>query len=198
MIALDLDNTIICYDEAFRVAAALTGCPLPKGTDSSKAAVKSAALAAGGNVLWTQIQSIAYGEGILQASSFPGCREFIEHAFACGEELAIVSHKSEFPAVGDRVNLRVAADNWLVRNNMKFGGKLPVYYCDSRDEKVNRVNKLECRALVDDLPEVFWSSGFPQRTAFVLFDPAGRHSDWTATARVSSWSEALRLLLPAQ
>jgi hypothetical protein len=196
MIALDLDNTIICYDAAFQTAATLAGCPPPAGMAPSKADVKSAALAAGGNALWTQIQGIAYGEGLVHAALFPGCRAFIEYALGQGEELAIVSHKSEFPAIGPRINLRATADDWLVRNEMGFGGRLPVYYCDSREEKVVRLRALACRALVDDLPEVFQSPGFPQQTAFVLFDPAGRHLDWTATPRISSWVEARPLLFP--
>lgn len=196
MIALDLDNTIICYDAAFQAAAAEAGCPLPAAVPPSKAAVKAAALAAGGNALWTRIQGIAYGEGMAHATLFPGCRAFIAHALAQDEKLAVVSHKSEFPASGLRVNMRTAADEWLARNRLGFGGRLPVHYCDSRAEKVSRVAGLACRALVDDLPEVYQTPGFPPQTAFVLFDPAGKHSGWTASPRVASWSGAQTLLFP--
>jgi hypothetical protein len=196
MIALDLDNTIVCYDRAFLSAAASEGLRLPAGAPPSKGLVKSAALAAGGDALWTRIQGVAYGEGMVHASLFPGCREFIDEAFRRGEEVAIVSHKSEYPASGLPVNLRKAADDWLARSQLGLGGRLAVHYCDSRAEKVARVSALDCRVLVDDLPEVYQAGGFPARTTFVLFDPAGEHLGWTASARVDSWSGVRDLCFP--
>ena len=78
MIALDLDNTLICTDGAFEAAARELNLPLPAGVPVTKARIKSAALDAGGNELWTRLQGIAYGDGLAHAVPFPGCREFIE------------------------------------------------------------------------------------------------------------------------
>lgn len=189
MIALDLDNTIICYDEAFRAAAADVGLP---GGLADKSSVKSAALAAGGNDLWTRVQGIAYAEGISQAALFPGCMEFIHRASRTKVPLAVFSHKTEYPAIGPRVNLRNAAMRWLEKQGLRH---LPVSFCDSREEKVASVASSNCRALIDDLPEVYQSPGFPARTLFVLFDPADGHSGWSASPRVASWQAAADLLL---
>lgn len=197
MIALDLDNTIVCYDRAFVSAAAAEGLQLPAGAAPTKTVVKSAALARGGNLLWTRIQGFVYGERLDQAFLFPGCREFVGEALRRGEDVVIVSHKSEYPASGLPVNLRKAADEWLARAGLGFAGPLPVYYCDSRAEKVARVSALRCRVLVDDLPEVYRAGGFPAWTTFVLFDPAEEHAGWTASARVTSWSGARDLCFPA-
>ena len=196
MIALDLDNTIICYDDAFRTAAEETGCLPADGAALNKASVKAAALAKGGNDLWTRLQGIAYGSGIQKAKPFPGCARFINRALDLNEKLAIISHKTEYPASGAKVNLRVAAITWLGNNGLSFGSRLPVVFCDSREEKVGRVRSFACQALIDDLPDVFQTPGFPDSTRFILFDPTGEHEGWSASPRVTSWDEAADVLLP--
>lgn len=195
MIALDLDNTIVCYDGAFRAAAEACECLPASGTPIDKASVKAAAFAKGGNELWTRLQGMAYGEGISQAELFPGCREFLELAMKRGEKMAVLSHKTEFPAIGPKVNLRLAAMNWLESNGLGVGDRLPVIFCDSRLEKVNRLGTLACRALLDDLPEVFRTPGFPLKTKFILFDPSDSHSDWSDSPRITSWNAATDMLL---
>ena len=196
MIALDLDNTIICYDDAFRAAAEETGCLPVDGITINKASVKASALAKGGNDLWTRLQGIAYASGIQKAKPFYGCQQFINRALDRNERLAIISHKTEYPAIGAKVNLRMAAINWLGSNGLSFGSRLPVIFCDSREEKVEHVRSFDCRALIDDLPDVFQTLGFPSSTSFILFDPAGEHEGWSASPRVKSWDEAADLLLP--
>lgn len=195
MIALDLDNTIICYDEAFRAAAEAVGCLPEKGDRLDKSSVKEAALAVGGNELWTRLQGLAYGDGISNAKLFPGCLEFIHRALNGNEALSIISHKTEFPAIGPRVNLRLAAMRWLECNGLLLGDRLPVIFCDSRQEKIKCIAAFDCRALIDDLPEVFQSPDFPAQTLFVLFDPSDTHPDWSGSPRISSWDLAAKLLL---
>ena len=194
MIALDLDNTIICYDEAFRAAAKSIGCLPPSGVRINKASVKASAHKKGGNELWTALQGIVYGEEIEQAEFFPGCIDFIDSARMRNEKLVVLSHKTEFPAIGPKVNLRTAAIQWL--SNRQFDPHIPLIFCDSREEKVSHLKTLGCHALVDDLPEVFQTTGFPNSTRFVLFDSNNTHGDWSISSRVTSWRGAADLLLP--
>ena len=193
MIALDLDNTILCYDEAFRSAVEEFDCLPPPGLPLNKATVKAAALAKGGNVLWTKLQGFAYGHGIVNAHLFPGCTDFIRRASMNDEKLVVISHKTMFPANGPKVNLRAAAIQCLNQN--LFDPAIPVIFCDSRDEKVSHLQSLKCRAVVDDLPEVLETPGFPGFTQFVLFDPTNSHPGWSASRRVNSWIEAAELLM---
>lgn len=190
MIALDLDNTIICYDEAFRAAASQLDC-LPKpGLAINKSTIKIAALTCGGNDLWTRVQGLAYGEQIGKAMLFPGCAEFVTSA---QEELVIVSHKTQFPVLGEKTNLREAACIFLASTPL---ATLPIHFLDTREAKVAKVAELLPRALIDDLPEVFQTPRFPSTTAFLLFDPENTHPLWTASPRLRSWHEAHQSLLP--
>jgi hypothetical protein len=196
MIALDLDNTIICYDQAFRAAASKIGCLPGDGLPVNKATVKETALRMGGNALWTKLQGIAYSEGLYHANPYPGCLQFINTALDREQSLIILSHKTEFPASGRKVNLRRAAIDWLGNHGLCFGDRLPVVFFDSREEKVRALKTHRCRAILDDLPEVFRVPAFPAQTLFVLFDPTNAHLRWIESPRVASWSEACDLLLP--
>ncbi len=184
MIALDLDNTIICYDEAFRTGASLLACLPAVGTPINKSSIKAAALAKGGNDLWTRLQGLVYGEQIGMATLYPGCADFVA---ASREEIAILSHKTQFPVLGSRSDLRKAATGWLESTPL---ANLPLHFFDTREAKVAAIAALTPRVIIDDLPEVFLTAGFPSSTTFFLFDPIQAHPDWTLTPRVISWSDA--------
>lgn len=190
MIALDLDNTIICYDEAFRAVASQLDCLPEPGIVIDKSSIKASAFARGGNDLWTRVQGLVYGEQIGKGTLFPGCAEFVASA---QEELVIVSHKTQFPVLGDKTDLREAAANWVRSTPL---ASLPLHFFDTREAKVAKVAELRPRALIDDLPEVFKTPGFPSATAFILFDPDNSHPLWTASPRIRSWRKAQSELLP--
>lgn len=191
MIALDLDNTIICYDQVFVSVAQRLGC-LPAGEVKTKSEVKAEAFARGGNDLWTELQGLAYGEAIHEARPYEGVGEFFRLARECGVPLTILSHKTEFAVRGAGINLRDAARKWLLQQGL---GGTPVVFCDTREEKVRVLGDLACSALLDDLREVLETPGFPEATRFVLFDPANSFPEWSSSERVCSWNEAATLLL---
>ena len=191
MIALDLDNTIICYDEAFRTAATRLDC-LPQGVASiNKSSIKAAAFAKGGNELWTRLQGLAYGEEISKARLFPGCAEFMKSA---PEDCVILSHKTRLPVLGPHTDLRAAAATWLGSTPL---AKLPLHFFDTREAKVAALATMKPRALLDDLPEVFHTPGFPPETTFVLFDPNNAHPHWHSSPRIPSWRDAHEQLWPS-
>ena len=188
MIALDLDNTIICYDEAFRAAASRLDCLPGPGIATNKSSIKAAALACGGNDLWTRVQGLAYGDQMGKGTLFPGCAEFVASA---QEELVILSHKTQFPVLGDKTDLREAAAYWIQATPL---ADLSLHFFDTREAKVAKVAELRPRALIDDLPEILDTPGFPAATAFILFDPENTHPLWTTSPRLRSWHEARQLL----
>lgn len=198
IIGVDLDNTIICYDQAFHRAALDRGWINP-ATPPAKTAVKNAVLAKAGNQAWTELQGFVYGPGLKAAAAYPGVAEFFQ---ACGERhvpVVIVSHKTQYAAAGPRYDLREDATGWL-----KTSGLLdllppstePVIFTATRSEKLDAVRRLRCATLIDDLPEVFRDPAYPGETNFILFDPDGAHTDWTASPRASSWAEITSRLFP--
>jgi len=196
IIGVDLDNTIICYDQAFHRAALDRGWINP-ATPPAKTAVKHAVLAKAGNQAWTELQGFVYGPGLKAAAAYPGVVDFFQ---ACGtHQVVIVSHKTQFAAAGPAYDLREAAMGWLKSSGLLDLPSLstePVIFTATRSEKLDAVRRLRCATLIDDLPEVFRDPAYPRETNFILFDPDRAHADWTASPRASSWAEITSRLFP--
>src|SRR4051812_39907432 len=116
-IGIDLDNTLICYDQAFQRVGREEGL-LPPSFDGDKAAVKRALLKERPDgLLWETLQGLVYGRRIDAAVLFDGVSRFLETCRARGDSVAIVSHKTAL-AHHDalRTDLRAAAMGWMERN----------------------------------------------------------------------------------
>ena len=69
-----------------------------------------------------------------------------------------------------------------------------IYFANTREEKVKRINHLKCNAFIDDLWEVFAEPTFPETTKKILF---GEQSEQTLSLDFTSqsWREIGRYLL---
>ena len=198
IIGVDLDNTIICYDQAFHRAALDRGW-IESATPAAKTAVKNAVLAKAGNQGWTELQGFVYGPGLGAATAYQGVAEFFQACATHEAPIVIVSHKTQFAAAGPAYDLRLAATGWLKTSgllDLPIREGAPVIFTATRAEKLETVRRLGCATLIDDLPEVFRDPGYPRGTEFILFDPDGAHADWTASPRVSSWPEITSRFFP--
>src|SRR5437762_14376029 len=107
-IGVDFDNTIVCYDEVFH-RIALAEALIPADLPRDKMAVRNHLRATGREDRWTAMQGLVYGERMAEAQPFPGAREFFS---ACAEKLvrvAIISHRTRQPIVGNPCDLHAAA-----------------------------------------------------------------------------------------
>lgn len=194
-IGVDLDNTIIDY--ALPLAAALereglTAAPRPDRTPSKQDA-KRAVLDRDGDEGWQRVQGWIYSTGIELAEAFPGVHEFLVRCATAGDEVHIVSHKTEyghFDASGR--SLRDAATSWLRANGVV--GDEPwqvapgrVHYEPTQDAKVDRIASLGIAVYVDDLPEVLRHPSFPESVRGLKF---GADRDCDGLEVVGSWREA--------
>lgn len=179
LIGVDFDNTLIDYEAVFAPAAVEMGL-LPAETGGGKTAVRDAIRSGPlGDEGWMRLQGQAYGRLIGRARPFDGARDFFVARYAAGDQLVIVSHKTEFghfdPA---RVPLRAAALRWLAQNgflDMQATGLSldRVWFEPTRDAKIARIAALGCDHFIDDLPEVLLDPAFPVSVAPWLFDPSG-------------------------
>ncbi|MFM7651094.1 MAG: hypothetical protein ACKO6O_08920, partial [Acidimicrobiaceae bacterium] len=113
-----------------------------------------------GDFLWQKVQGLTYGRYIHLAELYSGLLEFVFRARSLGHQLFIVSHKTEFGHFDEsRVPLRTAALNWL--QTKLIVGELPaqikpheVYFCQTQDEKILKINELNLDVFIDDLEEI--------------------------------------------
>src|SRR6185436_11297551 len=120
---------------------------------------------------------------------------------ACGEKeirVFIISHKTQFPVIGPRVNLREAALHWLERNSFRDAlgiRKEDVFFDSTREEKIQRIVEQRCSYFVDDLEEVFLEPAFPTNVGKLLF-AQGAKDDLNGAIKVfSSWDSIRNYLL---
>jgi hypothetical protein len=177
-IGLDLDNTLIGYDEAFAKVAAELGF-IESGWSGNKSELRSLLRArAGGEQDWQRVQGQVYGPRLSLARPLPGADNFILRARAAGHGLVIVSHKTRLghfdPSASD---LRAAALDWLGawgcfdRLGFERGD---VWFEDDRDAKIARITALTLDLFIDDLPEVIHHPGFPASTRGIVLDDWAR------------------------
>ena len=158
IIGIDFDNTIIRYDNVFSRVG------LKKGIISdlrlkTKNEVKNDLISSGKENNWTELQGIVYGSHIMEAELYQNFKEACWDLIARGHKLRIISHKTQFPYIGSRINLRKAAIKWLKEKNIVGRGhnKIPlddVFFCCTLNEKIKMVEKKKCDVFIDDLPTV--------------------------------------------
>jgi hypothetical protein len=194
-IGVDLDNTIVCYDELFARVAIEKG--LVSQTDigvSSKYDVKSEIQRLHGNDAWTALQGEVYGARLSEADPFPGVVDFFRQCRLRGIPTCIISHKTRYPALGPRYNLRQAALAWLEKHGwFETDGigicRSDVEFHDTLSDKVDAIGRRCCRLFIDDMPEVFAAPNFPVHTSRVLFDPGSCHTLVPGIERASTWDQ---------
>ena len=122
---------------------------------------------------FTKIQSVVYGERILEAKIADGFREFLNKIYS-KFDIYIVSHKTQFPIKGKKYDLRVAAINFLKTNNLIGNddfliNEKNIFFESTKEDKIKRINYLSCDYFIDDPIEILEDIG--PKTKKILYDP---------------------------
>ena len=194
-IGIDFDNTIACYSSVFADVGRDLKL-LPPHFSGDKEVVKSLLLNADqGEQSWMTIQGQVYGAYIDHATVFDGLEAFLKRCRSEGAELFIISHKTQFGHFDpQRVDLRRAAQAWLNNRGICAGADAPVrvenvYFLETREEKVQKIQALQCTHFIDDLAEVLTHENFPTMTKRFLFAPNNKHSDIPGVQTCASWND---------
>jgi hypothetical protein len=193
-IGVDFDNTIACYDTVFLKVTQDMGYLLGH-SGLTKSEVKQMLLELEeGDLLWQKIQGQVYGKHMHQATIYPGFIEFLWLSKLRGDEVCVVSHKSEYGHFDERkTKLRTAAKIWIEENLIKatfsqaFSEANQIYFESTREEKVNRISQIGCDIFIDDLQEVFDEDHFPVKAEKILFSREQPTDSKTFSKRFDSW-----------
>lgn len=212
VIGLDLDNTLVGYDELLCDLAVSEGYlppPAPPGSSlfMGKRALRDALRAKGehGEQEWRKLQALIYGAHMPRARLMPGVAEFLDRVRALRSaganfSLYIVSHKTrQANNYSDGADFHQAAMDFLsAKGFFEPGtGLTPdhVFFEPTREAKVARIAALGCTRFVDDLEETFAEPAFPEHVARILFDPAGDAAAQPGVTRLSAWAQVADALL---
>jgi hypothetical protein len=173
-IGIDFDNTIINYDSVFFQLALEHKYIPPDSKQLSKQKIRKIILDEndGLDLKWQHLQSLAYGSEIFRASPFEGLKKFVENGIERGHVYYIVSHKSSHSHYDPSVDLRSYAREWMEQQGFFSEGlfkKENVFFCQTLDDKVEKISALKLDMFVDDLEKVFDHTCFPETTVPFLF-----------------------------
>ncbi|VFM96608.1 MAG: hypothetical protein BECKG1743D_GA0114223_103292 [Candidatus Kentron sp. G] len=199
-IGVDLDNTLIDYDEAFPTGARRLGL-VPIHWRGTKKQLKDHLCSRdGGEGQWQRLQGQVYGRWIGQARLFDGVYRFL---WRCRERripVEVVSHKTEYGHQdANRVPLRTAAVDFLSGYGIHIGkGQLlrRIHFSDTRDEKIRTIAQRGYDWFIDDLPQILTGHRLPSGLGRILFDAGSRYRDHPAAVQIyRSWAEIGHRLL---
>lgn len=195
IIGVDLDNTLVSYDEVLDRVAAQEGL-IPTGVHKNKKDIRDAIRQLpDGESQWRKLQAVVYGQRMDEAMLIDGVREFFDSCNRYRAKVYIVSHKTEFAsAEGVTSNLHGAAMAWMERNKFfsanGFGlSPRDVYFESTRWKKVERIRCLRCTHFIDDLEETFLEDSFPAGVEKILYAPHVTPSPLQGAEVVLDWKE---------
>lgn len=173
-IGIDFDNTIITYDDVFFKYAFDRGL-ISKDVKKKKKIIRDTIRKLpDGEARWIELQAIVYGRYINEAKPAKGIKEFMRTCMEKSVSVSIISHKTEYPALGPRLNLRNAAITWIEAHG--FFSELGLLMTDAMfvgtlDEKFGKIIERQCTHFIDDLIEVLTHGNFPKHVEGILYEP---------------------------
>ena len=166
-VGLDLDNTLVYYDNVFAAEAKKQGLVSDEWQGTKQNLKDKLFSIQEGDKLWQKIQGQVYGPSMYKASLFPGVARFLLRCKLLGHTVFIVSHKTKYGHFDHtKTLLRQVALDWMHSKGFfdkdKFSiSKENIFFASTRKEKVEKINSLKLNVFVDDLEEVFAEKGFP-------------------------------------
>jgi FMN phosphatase YigB (HAD superfamily) len=189
-IGIDFDNTLVSYDALFH-RVALDQQVIPADLSPTKLAVRDYLRRAGREPAWTEMQGTVYGARMDEAQAYPGAIDFLRWAAAGEIEVCIVSHKTRYPFIGPRHDLHEAARRWVERHLAGMVNPASVFFELTKEEKIGRIDAMDCDYYIDDLPEILLAPAFPARVRGILFDPDAHHAAERSLLHMPSWNDIL-------
>jgi len=194
-VGIDFDNTIVNYDGVFHKAAVEAGW-MPDTVEPGKQAVKQYFIDRDEEPRWTELQGKVYGKAIKHAKPYAGLVNALLRMQTNNVLLFIVSHKTRYPIIGEKLDFHGAAREWLAVNGIEQLIR-QTYFCPEKEEKIQQITDLQLDWFIDDLPSILKHPQFPENTRGILFDPDCHYqSDPLAFAHrsVNQWSEIPRIV----
>ncbi|EAM48930.1 hypothetical protein WH8501_30325 (plasmid) [Crocosphaera watsonii WH 8501] len=193
VIGVDLDNTIVSYDQLMYRLAVEKGW-IDSTTPKSKKIIRDKIRQLpNGDITWQKLQAFTYGSQMANATLIEGVTSFFRRCKQNNIKVYIVSHKTEYGNFDPtKTNLRQAAFTWMKKQNLfdeeRLGLSLKsVYFESTRVKKIERISNLSCTDFIDDLEETFKEDSFPDNIRKILYDPHQQYHPFSNVKILSSW-----------
>ncbi|QNJ27831.1 hypothetical protein [Synechococcus sp. A15-24] len=198
LIGLDFDNTLVRYDKLFHQLAVEKGL-ITQSMKCCKTTIRDYLRSQEKDYEFTILQAEVYGNKIRDAEPSKDMIDALIHLKKDSRKLVIISHKTEYPYKGPRLNLRTSAMKWLEKNRFfdKDGIGMSikdVYFEDTKEKKAARIHNLGCNYYIDDLVEIL--TMINKDVKKILYEPKEESglSRFDDIMIMHSWKELKELL----
>lgn len=196
IIGFDFDNTIIDYTASF-IELAKKKNLVPTEVNKDKVSIRNYLRDKNIENEWTALQGEVYGKNIMSAEVYKGLLDALEYLSSKNFKIKIISHKTKFPYIGEKINLRNAALKWIKKNILKDHSNikldlLDIHFEDSIEKKIRKIKELNCDVYIDDLPEIL--NLLPNSIKKILFLPKINDGDFSKFYVMNSWEEFSNIL----
>ena len=118
-LGVDLDNTLVCYEEVFSWAAREFKL-VPQGWDGDRLQIRDYLRnQENGEIAWQRLQGHVYGKWVFRAKLFPGAYRFLWRCKFRQITVDVLSHKSEYGHFDkDKISLRQSARKFLIEHEV--------------------------------------------------------------------------------
>ena len=196
-IGIDFDNTIVCYHKIFHKYA-LKKKWINSSTPISKNEVRNTIRQNIGNDAWIELQALVYSDAMEEAILADGFTDFFNWCQKSGIPIFIISHKTQYAALGPERDLRKPAIEWLKNRGFLSDGVLNfqigsnIFFEETREGKLERIKQCQLSHFIDDLPEVLLDPKFPEAVSRIYYNPARLNSSTGKVASFTNWHEILQ------
>lgn len=194
-LGIDLDNTIINYSISIVDLAKIEyGIDLETNTNL-KRNFKRLILKKFNENEWTRAQGLLYSKYISSAILYDDFLPNLEKLRTIFDNIYIVSHKTKFPYIGNKIDIREKAMNWIMENIVSDTGvplvkENDVYFESTINEKIQRISEIECKIFIDDLPDILLK--LPNNLEGILF---GTRTNNLNHINFDNWHDLVRYLV---
>jgi hypothetical protein len=191
IVGFDFDNTIINYTNSF-IKLSRKKNLVPEDKNKDKISIRNYLREKNIEDQWTILQGEVYGKNIMDAEIFKDVLEAFEYLLKNNIKIKIISHKTKYPYIGEKIDLRLSAFRWIEERilnkiqNRNFS-KSDIFFENTIAEKINKIKELSCDIYVDDLPEIL--DQLPKKIQKILFSPIHNIQENYNFKVMKSWSE---------
>ena len=163
-IGIDLDNTIINYNNAFTKFLKKKKIHLK---EINRDKIKKISNENPKIINWTYAQEEIYGKYIKYAKLFSYYKSFEKFAIKNKFKLYIISHKTRLSEYSKKYDLRKVANLWLKKNLKKK--KYKIFFLNSITEKLNKIKTINPDFYIDDLEKILINKRLPKKIKKIHF-----------------------------
>ena len=103
-------------------------------------------------------------------------------------ELFIISHKTLYPIIGEKINLHKISKEWIAKkkifqNKNDNWIKKHIFFLKTKEKKIKKIIDLKCDYFIDDLIDIL--NRLPRKIKKIHFDPFEKN----IKSNVKSWQE---------